>query len=176
TYHEATSGAISIGLGGGNPEQWQMVCDIVQEAEITHINQVFPAVGYTRGISKYQQAWINGLIHPGEEPGYVNIATGQEPSKLPAARDPVKTTITLIKEMGRNALKLFPVKGLEQREHYQRIAEVCAEEDFPLEPTGGITIDNFKEVISLAKNAGVTKLIPHIYSSIIDKTSGWTNI
>src|SRR5699024_219410 len=176
SYQAVTSGAISIGLGGGNPEQWKMVCDIAQENDILHINQVFPKVGYTDGISKNKDAWINALVHPAEEIGYVNIASGPASGNLPAANIPVRTAITLIKEMGGNALKLFPLKGIQQKEHYKHIAEICAEENFALEPTGGITLDNFQEIISIAKDAGVKKIIPHVYSSIIDQRTGLTNI
>ncbi|MBZ1407903.1 oxo-acid lyase, partial [Escherichia coli] len=41
-------------------------------------------------------------------------------------------------------------------------------------PTGGIDLDNFAEILQIALDAGVKKIIPHIYSSIIDKESGNT--
>ncbi|MDI5754392.1 KDGP aldolase, partial [Salmonella enterica subsp. enterica serovar Montevideo] len=41
-----------------------------------------------------------------------------------------------------------------------------------LEPTGGIDLENFAEILHIALDAGVSKIIPHIYSSIIDKVSG----
>lgn len=50
----------------------------------------------------------------------------------------------------------------------------CARHDFWLEPTGGIDLDNFTEILQIALDAGVSKIIPHIYSSIIDKVSGNT--
>ena len=53
-------------------------------------------------------------------------------------------------------------------------AKACAANDFWLEPTGGIDLQNFEEILSIALDAGVTKIIPHIYSSIIDKASGNT--
>ncbi|WP_139383388.1 KDGP aldolase, partial [Salmonella enterica] len=43
-----------------------------------------------------------------------------------------------------------------------------------LEPTGGIDLENFAEILHIALDAGVSKIIPHIYSSIIDKVSGNT--
>ena len=45
-----------------------------------------------------------------------------------------------------------------------------------MEPTGGIDLDNFKEILSIAVHAGVKKVIPHVYSSIIDKETGLTNV
>ena len=66
--------------------------------------------------------------------------------------------------------------GLKCREEYEAVAKSCAEHDFNLEPTGGIDLDNFKEILSIAVNAGVKKVIPHVYSSIIDKETGLTNV
>ncbi|HBQ68180.1 MAG TPA: 2-dehydro-3-deoxyphosphooctonate aldolase, partial [Leclercia adecarboxylata] len=53
-------------------------------------------------------------------------------------------------------------------------AEACARHDFWLEPTGGIDLENYEEILQIALDAGVSKIIPHIYSSIIDKASGDT--
>ena len=54
------------------------------------------------------------------------------------------------------------------------MAEACARHDFWLEPTGGIDLENYGEILQIALDAGVSKIIPHIYSSIIDKASGHT--
>ena len=54
------------------------------------------------------------------------------------------------------------------------MAEACAKHDFWLEPTGGIDLENFEAILQIALDAGVSKIIPHIYSSIIDKASGDT--
>ena len=43
-----------------------------------------------------------------------------------------------------------------------------------MEPTGGIDLENFREIMEIILNAGVEKVIPHVYSSIIDKESGDT--
>ncbi|MDU3929548.1 MAG: KDGP aldolase, partial [Enterobacter asburiae] len=40
--------------------------------------------------------------------------------------------------------------------------------------TGGIDLENYEEILQIALDAGVSKIIPHIYSSIIDKASGDT--
>ena len=45
-----------------------------------------------------------------------------------------------------------------------------------MEPTGGIDLDNFREIMETILNAGVEKVIPHVYSSIIDKATGNTRI
>jgi len=64
--------------------------------------------------------------------------------------------------------------GLKCRDEYTAVAQACARHDFWLEPTGGIDLENFEEILQIALDAGVSKIIPHIYSSIIDKASGDT--
>lgn len=176
TYANAVEGAISLGLGSGNPKQAEMVAHISREVEVAHINQVFSAVGYTRCSTKNKSAFINGLVKPTEEIGYVNIATGPLSSEKESANIPIQTAISLIKEMGGNSLKLFPLNGMQHREHYKYIAEVCGKEQFALEPTGGIDLHNFEEIVRIALDAGVPKVIPHVYSSIIDKQTGDTRL
>ena len=45
-----------------------------------------------------------------------------------------------------------------------------------MEPTGGIDLENFEEIMHIILDAGVPKVIPHVYSSIIDKATGDTRI
>lgn len=68
------------------------------------------------------------------------------------------------------------MKGLETVEEYKAVAEACGKAEFGLEPTGGITKDNFEEIVKIALDCKVPKIIPHVYSSIIDKDTGLTNI
>lgn len=173
-FNDVTNNRISLGLGAGDPNQWKMVADISREVEVAHINQVFPAVGYTRSCAIGDEAHINGLIRPTDEIGVVNIATGPQSSKGKEISVTVEDAITLIKEMGGNAVKFFPMGGLRTKKQYQAVAEACAEADFILEPTGGIDLDNFEEIIHTALEAGVKQIIPHVYSSIISKSTGKT--
>ncbi len=88
---------------------------------------------------------------------------------------PVETAIALLKDMGGSSIKYFPMGGLKCRDEYQDVAEACAEHDFLLEPTGGIDLENYEAILEIALEAGVKrKMIPHIYSSIIDNASGDT--
>ncbi|EAQ8472989.1 oxo-acid lyase [Salmonella enterica] len=90
------------------------------------------------------------------------------------AGDPNQSAIALLKDMGGSSVKYFPMGGLTCRDEYKAVAEACARHDFWLEPTGGIDLENFAEILHIALDAGVSKIIPHIYSSIIDKVSGNT--
>ena len=66
--------------------------------------------------------------------------------------------------------------GLKVKEELKAVSEACARQDFILEPTGGIDLENFEEIMHIILDAGVPKVIPHVYSSIIDKATGNTRI
>ena len=117
---------------------------------------------------------MNGLVSPTGKVGYVNIATGPLSSKAPEAIVPIETAIKLLQDMGGSSVKYFPMKGLAHKKEYQAVAEACAKYDFYLEPTGGIDLANFAEIVQIAVDAGVKKIIPHVYSSIIDSKTGDT--
>jgi len=176
-YGEVIDNAVSIGLGAGDNRQAQVVAEIAKHYASDHINQVFPAVGATRAKVNHEHAWINGLVSPAGKIGYVNISTGVVSSANEAqAIVPVKAAIALLRDMGGNALKYFPMNGLAREDEYLAVVQACAEENFALEPTGGIDFDNFEKIVSIALEAGVPKVIPHVYSSIIDKETGNTRV
>lgn len=175
-YNEALEGNLSVGLGGGNPAQWKAVGDIARQIKCNHYNQVFTAVAYTRANVGNDEALINCLVSPSGRPGEVVISTGpaSKDAKIPAIVNN-DTAIAMMKDMGATSVKFFPMHGLACKEELKAVAEACARNDFILEPTGGIDLENFKEILEIALNAGVKKIIPHVYSSIIDKATGNTD-
>lgn len=173
-YAAATNNALSVGLGAGDPNQSQMVSRISKELQPQHVNQVFTGVGTSRALLGQDETIINGLVSPTGKVGIVNIATGPLSSQAPAGEVSIETAIKLLKDMGGSSIKYFPMKGLAHIEEYKAVAEACAKYDFYLEPTGGIDLENFEEIVQIAVDAGVKKIIPHVYSSIIDSKSGDT--
>lgn len=173
-YADATNNALSVGLGAGDPNQSQMVARISKELQPQHVNQVFTGVGTSRALLGQNETIVNGLVSPTGKVGIVNIATGPLSSLAPAGEVAIETAITLLKDMGGSSIKYFPMKGLAHLEEYKAVAEACASYDFYLEPTGGIDLENFEEILQIAVDAGVKKIIPHVYSSIIDSKTGDT--
>lgn len=170
-YQKALNNQLSVGLGGGDPKQWKRVAEIASQLKPAHVNQIFSAVGYTR--AKCEDSHINALVTPSGHPGLVKISTGPISSGCEAALIPVETAIAMIREMGGNSLKFYPMHGLECRAELIEAAKACAKADFILEPTGGITSDNLEEILSIILNAGVKQIIPHVYTSIMDE-QGYT--
>lgn len=173
-YQAATENALSVGLGAGDPNQSQMVSRISAKLQPQHINQVFTGVGTSRALVGQNDTIVNGLVSPTGKVGLVNIATGPLSSQEPAGEVSIETAIALLKDMGGSSIKFFNMKGLTHIEEYKAVAKACAENDFYLEPTGGIDLENFEEIVQIAVDAGVKKIIPHVYSSIIDSETGDT--
>ncbi|MFD7035330.1 2-dehydro-3-deoxy-phosphogluconate aldolase [Mammaliicoccus sciuri] len=168
--------AISIGLGAGDNKQAKVVSEIAKYYQGSHINQVFTSVGQTFANSG-NTTWVNSLVSPSGKPGYVNISTGPiSGAGEEQAVISIKAAINLIKDMGGSSIKFFPMNGLQTIEEYKAVAKACGEEQFGLEPTGGITLENFEEILDIALKNNVPKIIPHVYSSIIDKETGMTKI
>ncbi|MEW9205102.1 KDGP aldolase family protein [Citrobacter werkmanii] len=173
-YAALIDNALSVGLGAGDPNQSAMVSEISRQVQPQHVNQVFTGVATSRALLGQQDTVVNGLVSPTGTPGLVKISIGPLSSKEPDGIVPVETAIALLKDMGGSSIKYFPMGGLQCRDEYIAVAQACARHDFWLEPTGGIDLDNFSEILQIALDAGVSKIIPHIYSSIIDKVSGNT--
>ena len=119
---------------------------------------------------------VNGLISPTGTVGMVKVSTGPLSSTGEDGIVPVDTAIMMLKDMGCSSVKFFPMKGLSTRDEFVEVCRACVRQDFMLEPTGGIDLDNFEEICQIALDAGVKKVIPHVYSSIIDKETNQTRI
>ncbi|MBJ9256739.1 KDGP aldolase family protein [Citrobacter amalonaticus] len=173
-YAALIHNALSVGLGAGDPNQSAMVSEISRQVQPQHVNQVFTGVATSRALLGQSETVVNGLVSPTGTPGLVKISTGPLSSKAADGVVPVETAIALLKDMGGSSIKYFPMGGLKCRDEFKAVAEACARHDFWLEPTGGIDLENYAEILQIALDAGVSKIIPHIYSSIIDKVSGNT--
>ncbi len=173
-YAALIDNALSVGLGAGDPNQSAMVSEISRQVQPQHVNQVFTGVATSRALLGQNESVVNGLVSPTGTVGMVKISTGPLSSSAPDGIVPVETAIALLKDFGGSSIKYFPMGGLKCRDEYQAVAEACARHDFWLEPTGGIDLENYEEILQIALDAGVSKIIPHIYSSIIDKASGDT--
>ena len=166
--------AISVGLGAGDPKQWRMVAEISEQVQPQHVNQVFTGIGWTRALLGQDESVVNGLISPTGTVGMVKVSTGPLSSTYEPGIVPVATAIAMLKDMGCSSVKYFPMGGLSTKDEFKAVCEACAAADFMMEPTGGIDLENFEEICRIALDAGVKKIIPHVYTSIIDKASGNT--
>lgn len=175
-YAALIDNALSVGLGAGDPNQSAMVSEISRQVQPQHVNQVFTGVATSRALLGQPHTIVNGLVSPTGTPGKVKISTGPRSSQAADGIVPIATAIAMLQDMGGSSVKYFPMGGLKAVEEYRAVADACAHHDFWLEPTGGIDLSNFEEIVRIALEAGVSKVIPHVYSSIIDSVSGDTRI
>ncbi len=174
------AGMVSVGLGGGDPSQWRRVVEIALRVDPGHVNQVFPATGYTIGALSargHEGNVVNALVGPSGTPGRVVLSTGPLSEKAPEkAVVPCDVAFRMIKEIGGNAVKAFPIEGDKRLPELAAIAKATKEADLPiLEPTGGITVGNVESLLRTCLEAGVEMVIPHVHSSIISKETGRTD-
>jgi uncharacterized protein (TIGR03581 family) len=127
-------------------------------------------VDASRALLGQSQTLVNGLISPTGTPGMVKISTRPLSTQQPDGIVPIDSAIAPLKDMGGSSVKLFPMGGLACRDEYQAMAEASARHGFWLEPT----LENFEEIVLIALDAEVQKVIPHVYRSIIDSESGQT--
>lgn len=175
-YAAITDNCISVGLGAGDPKQSRMVSEISRYIQPRHVNQVFTGTGVTRALLGQNDTVVNGLISPTGTVGMVKVSTGPLSSEGEDGIVPIDTAIMMLKDMGCSSVKFFPMNGLSTRDEYEEVCKACVRQDFMLEPTGGIDLENFKEICEIALKTGVKKVIPHVYSSIIDKETKQTRV
>ncbi|WP_262364676.1 KDGP aldolase [Aeromonas sobria] len=128
---------------------------------------VAPGEDASRALLGHSQTLVNGLISPTSTPGMV---TRPLSTQQPDGIVPIDSAIAPLKDMGGSSVKLFPMGGLACRDEYQAMAEASARHGFWLDPT----LENLEEIVLIALGAGVQKVLPHVYSSIIDSESGQT--
>lgn len=168
---------VSVGLGAGDPAMWKKVAEVSVATLPDHINQVFPASGYTLG--RLEQTTenvplINSMIEPTGTPGQVYISTGPLSS---AHREKVTCELaaTMIAEMGIPSIKFYPIEGVKYLDELAEMTQVASKVGIKIiEPTGGIDLSNVHEIVQICLENGAELVIPHLYSSLIDKESGET--
>lgn len=163
---------VSVGLGAGDPTQWEKAAKIAAETDPGHVNEVFTGAPVARGMlaaKGCENTRVNSLMSPTGIVGKVKISTGAMSEKSEPVLADVETAVLMLKDMQVDAVKFFPMGGLKSIEELKAVAAACAKHDVMLEPTGGITKENFKEILKVCLDAGVKKIMPHVYNSIINE-------
>lgn len=179
TYKKSVP-CVSVGLGAGDPSQAIKAAKIASATDPGHVNQVFTSAGYAAGALQAKDCKytaVNVLISPTGTVGKVKISTGERSCNENDAIVDVETALAMLKDMEADAVKYYPMGGLKSIEELKYVAKACADMDISmLEPTGGINLDNFEEILKVCLDAGVKKVMPHVYGAVIDKETGKTNV
>lgn len=177
---------VSVGLGAGDPTQYYKAAMIAAATAPAHVNQTFTGAGFAAGACAFaagacadpslSPTLINAMLRPSGTPGQVILSTGTESSR---SATPVLAScdaaVLMVRDLGAHSIKFFPMNGLKSLDELRLLAESCARHGLTmLEPTGGLDLHNFATILKVCLDAGVQKVMPHVYSSIIDKESGCT--
>ncbi|QOT00163.1 oxo-acid lyase [Brevibacterium sp. JNUCC-42] len=168
---------VSVGLGAADPAQWKKVAEVSKLTIPPHVNQVFPAAGYTIGLLESVGATntiVNAVITPSGTAGKVYVTTGSESQKYEEAIS-CEAAAALLVDMGVSSVKFYPLNN--RLDELTAMVKAAVEAGITIfEPTGGITIENMAETVRVCIANGATEVIPHIYTSIVDKTTGLTRL
>jgi 2-dehydro-3-deoxy-phosphogluconate aldolase len=167
-------GVVSLVLGDGDPNQWKKTTELALKINPGHINQVFPALGYTvgaltaRGIQ--DENIVNALVAFSGIPGKVTISTGvlSRSSKTPAIVS-VEAAMRMIKDVGGNSLKVLPFDSeLRMAELEAIVAEMVKQKMDIIEPTGRINEHNIQSILRICLIDKRSLIIPHIHNAVLD--------
>lgn len=164
--------SISVGLGAGDPAQYYKAAMIASKVHPAHVNQTFTGSGFAAGAlaaTGGEQTHINALVSPTGTPGEVLISTGVSSSQGTPARVSCDAAVRMMQDMGAHAAKFFPMGGEKSLSELYVLATTAARNGMTLiEPTGGIDVENFGVILQTCLEAGVPRVMPHLYTSIID--------
>ena len=173
-------GVVSVGLGAGDPSQFEKAALIAAQTDPGHVNQVFTGAGYAAGALKasgFSRTYINVLMSPTGQPGKVKINTGELSSKAADAAVDIDTAVAMLKDMRAHSVKFFPMEGLKGAAELKEVVKASERAGLELiEPTGGIDLENFEEIMKICLDSSIPRIMPHIYGAIIDKETGLTRI
>jgi 2-dehydro-3-deoxy-phosphogluconate aldolase len=155
---------VSVGLGGnGNVDNWRKALDIAAMSDAGHVNQPFEtasfAMGYLEGQKKSTQ-WVNALVSPSGKKGTVLLPSGKEVN--------TEWLVEVVKALGIPSIKMMPVKGVTHLDELVDLTKIAAKKGIrAIEPAGGISEENIKEMVSSVQNSGIELFIPHVFGSAI---------
>lgn len=169
---------VSVGMGGGDPKQAARAAQVAAMTNPGHVNQTFTGALYTEGLLTASKCWdtvTNCMMYPTGTVGMVQISTGAISDSHKKGIVDVETAVCMMRDVGVPSVKFFNMHGLKHLEELRALAQACAKFGVPMvEPTGGLDPDNVAPVVQVCLEAGVERVIPHIYSSIVDKSTGRT--
>ncbi|GIN62609.1 4-hydroxy-2-ketovalerate aldolase [Robertmurraya siralis] len=170
---------VSVGLGAGDPAMWKMVADVSAKTMPNHVNQVFPAAGYTLGRIHELGAvntLVNALIEPSGSPGEVYISTGPSSSRF-KEKVSCEMAATMLAELGVDSVKFYPIDGDRRLDEVAAMVKAAVNAGLAIfEPTGGIDVENVQRIVQTCLDHGAETVIPHLYTSLIDQETGKTEV
>lgn len=176
---QAAGVQVSVGLGAGDATQWEKVAEVAARTKPAHVNQVFPAAGYTLGALRQAgsaHTLVNALVQPSGEPGKVFVTTGAKSRAFTEALT-CEAAAAMLADIGVHSVKLFPIEGTKRLDEVAAMVKAAAAQGITMfEPTGGIDTETVARVVEVCAENGARRIIPHVYTSIVDPATGLTRL
>ena len=168
---------VSVGLGAGDPAQWNRVAEVAIKTKPVHVNQVFPAAGYTlAGLKSVgsDHTMVNALISP-VSIGKVSVCTGPQSRNFQEGIS-CDGAAAMLHEIGIHSVKFYPIEGQARLDEVAEMVRAAVRQGIKIfEPTGGIDAHSVHKVVEVCAENGAEIIIPHIYTALIDKNTGLTD-
>lgn len=175
---QAADVAVSVGLGAGDPAQWAKVARVAAASRPAHVNQVYPAAGYTLAALQAADSThtlVNALIRPGSQAGRVSILTGPASAAF-ADEISCEAAAALLAEIGIHSVKFYPIGGAANLPAVAAMTKAAVERGITMfEPTGGIDVHSVAAVVETCLAQGATCVVPHLYTALIDPATKMTD-
>ena len=83
----------------------------------------------------------------------------------------------MLAEIGVDSVKFYPIDGDQRLDEVAEMVKAATGAGIKVfEPTGRITLENVERIVQTCLENGAQIVIPHLYTSLVDKDSGETRI
>lgn len=94
-------------------------------------------------------------------------------------REPVSCDLAaaMLAEIGVESVKFYPIEEKKRLDEMAEMVKAAVRHQIRIfEPTGGIDLDSLPDLVKVCAQHGAERIIPHIYTSIVDRETGRTRV
>ncbi|MFD1425522.1 uncharacterized protein (TIGR03581 family) [Kroppenstedtia sanguinis] len=94
-------------------------------------------------------------------------------------REPVSCDLAaaMLAEIGVESVKFYPIEEKKRLDEMAEMVKAAVRHQIRIfEPTGGIDLDSLPDLVEVCEQHGAERIIPHIYTSIVDRETGQTRV
>jgi len=174
-------GLVSIALGDADNTQSDKVIAAALESRPAHINLPYLRACYAKGTFDGLQGdrgmVVNALVTSTAEPNLVSLSTETAPDadETHDIRIRTRDAALILKELHFETIKTqFGPNGLDLGWPQSAAKAACEAGLDLIEPSSKITFENIADVVRACLKGGVSYVMPHIFTALIDKETGAT--
>ena len=174
-------GLVSIALGDADNTQSDKVIVAALEGQPVHVNLPYLRACYAKGILDGLQGGrgmvVNALVTSTADPELVSLSTQltADAGSTHEIHIPTREAALILKELHFETIKTqFGPHGLDLAWQEGAARAACEAGLDLIEPSSRITFENIADVVCACLKGGVSYVMPHIFTALIDKETGAT--